>query len=83
MIAPIRGVELALGNGRKLPAAEEVDNRPVARRTLFATKPVGERFSETNLGVTRPRHGIPPVEYWSYLGKKANRDYAPNEALER
>src|SRR5205085_7258695 len=66
MIAPIRDVELALGNGRKMPAAEEVASRPVARRSLVATKPVrsGERFSET-----RPRHGIPPVEYWAYLGK--------------
>jgi sialic acid synthase SpsE len=84
MIAPIRDVELALGDGRKMPAAEEVANRPVARRSLVATKPVrsGERFSETNLGVKRPGHGIPPVEYWAYLGKKANRDYAANEALE-
>lgn len=84
MIASIRDVELALGDGRKVPAAEEIANRSVARRSLVAVQPVrsGERFSETNLGVKRPGDGIPPIEYWTYLGKKANRDYAANEALE-
>jgi N-acetylneuraminate synthase len=84
MIASIRDVELALGDGRKVPAAEEIANRAVARRSLVAIKPVrsGELFSENNLGVKRPGDGIPPIEYWVYLGKKANRDYAANEALE-
>src|SRR5258708_6726932 len=84
MIASIRDVELALGDGRKVPAAEEIANRSVARRSLVATRPVrsGERFSETNLGVKRPGGGVPPIEYWAYLGKKADRDYAANEALE-
>ena len=84
MIASIRDVELALGDGRKVPAAEEIANRSVARRSLVTTEPVrsGERFSEANLGVKRPGDGIPPIEYWAYLGKKADRDYAANEALE-
>jgi len=84
MIASIRDVELGLGDGRKVPAAEELANRSVARRSLVATNPVrsGERFSEANLGVKRPGDGIPPIEYWAYLGKKANRDYAANESLE-
>ena len=84
MIASIRDVELALGDGRKVPAPEEIANRSVARRSLVVTAPVrsGERFTEANLGVKRPGDGIPPVEYWSYLGKKADRDYAANEALE-
>jgi N-acetylneuraminate synthase len=56
----------------------------VARRSLVATRAIrsGERFSEANLGVKRPGDGIPPVEYWSYLDKKAGRDYAANEAVE-
>ncbi len=84
MIGSIRDVELALGDGRKVPAAEEIANRSVARRSLVATRPVrrGERFSEENLGVKRPGDGIPPLEYWAYLGEKADRDYAANEALE-
>jgi N-acetylneuraminate synthase len=84
MIVSIRDVELALGDGRKIPAPEEIVNRSVARRSLVATSAIrsGERFSEANLGVKRPGNGIPPIEYWTYLGKKANRDYAAHEALE-
>jgi|SRR5665213_3439431 len=84
MVVSIRDVELALGDGRKVPAADEIANRRVARRSLVATRAVrsGEPFSEANLGVKRPGDGISPVEYWTYLGKKADRDYAANEALE-
>jgi len=84
MIASIRDVELALGDGRKVPAPEEIANRVVARRSLVATGAIrsGEPFSEQNLGDKRPGNGIPPLAYWAYLGKKADRDYAANEALE-
>jgi len=84
MISAIRDVEAALGDGRKVPAPEEIANRAVARRSLVAICAIrsGERFSEQNLGVKRPGNGIQPIEYWAYLGKKAERDYAINEALE-
>lgn len=84
MITAIRDVEAALGDGRKVPAPEEIPNRAVARRSLVALRAVraGERFTEDNLGLKRPGNGVPPIEYWSYLGKTAGRDYAANEALE-
>lgn len=84
MVAAIRDIEASLGDGRKIPAPEEIPNRAVARRSLVATRPIrsGERFSEENLGVKRPGTGIAPVEYWTYLGKTAPRDYAADEALE-
>jgi N-acetylneuraminate synthase len=84
MVAQIRDVEAALGDGRKVPAAEELANRPIARRSLVALAPVrqGERFSEANLGVKRPGSGLPPLRYWDYLGKPASRDYAADEAIE-
>jgi N-acetylneuraminate synthase len=84
MVASIRDVEAALGDGRKIPAPEEIPNRTVARRSLVAIRPVraGECFTEDNLGVKRPGGGIPPIEYWTYLGRTAQRDYAANEALD-
>ncbi|WP_431204206.1 N-acetylneuraminate synthase [Bradyrhizobium betae] len=84
MIAAIRDIEAALGDGRKVPAPEEIPNRAVARRSLIALRAVlaGERFTEDNLGIKRPGNGVPPIEYWSYLGKTAGRDYAANEAIE-
>jgi N-acetylneuraminate synthase len=84
MVAAIRDVELALGDGRKVPAAEEIANRSIARRSLVVTSPVrsGDRWSERNLGVKRPGSGLSPMEYWAYLGKTASRDYARDEAIE-
>ncbi|MBI5261266.1 MAG: N-acetylneuraminate synthase [Bradyrhizobium sp.] len=84
MVSAIRDIEASLGDGRKIPAPEELPNRAVARRSLVAIRPIrsGERFSEENLGVKRPGTGIPPIEYWMYLGKTASRDYAVDEALE-
>ena len=84
MVASIRDVEAALGDGRKVPAPEEIPNRVVARRSLVAIRPVrsGERFTEDNLGVKRPGDGVPPIKYWTYLGKTAQRDYTANEALD-
>ena len=84
MITHIRDVELALGDGRKVPAPEEIANRAVARRSLVTTSPIrrGECFSEANLGAKRPGNGIAPIQYWTYLGKRADRDYEANQALE-
>ena len=84
MVAQIRDVELALGDGRKVPAAAEMANRPIARRSLVALRPVrrGEPFSEANLGVKRPGTGLAPLRYWDYIGKLADRDYAADEAIE-
>lgn len=84
MTASIRDVEMALGDGLKLPAREEIGNRVVARRSLVAMRAIqaGERFTEENLGAKRPGGGVPPIEYWSYLGRAAQRSYAANEALD-
>lgn len=84
MVSAIRDVEASLGDGRKIPAPEELPNRAVARRSLVAARRIrcGERFSEENVGVKRPGTGIAPVEYWTYLGKTASRDYARDEALD-
>ena len=83
MVAAIRDVESALGDGRKVPATEELANRPIARRSLVTLRPVrrGEVFSEDNLGVKRPGTGVAPIHYWDFLGRPADRDYAADEAV--
>ncbi len=67
-----------------MPAREEIPNRAWHGGVSLRSAPfaLGERFTEENLGVKRPGDGIAPIEYWSYLGKTAQRDYAANEALE-
>ena len=84
MVTAIREVESALGDGRKVPAPEEIPNREIARRSLVASAPIrrGEVFSESNLGAKRSRPGISPLRYWDYVGRVAGRDYAADEVID-
>jgi len=83
MVAAIRQVEQALGNGIKIPGASELRNKPIARKSLVAARAIraGEIFSEENLTSKRPGNGTSPMEYWAYLGKVAMRDYGEDETL--
>ena len=84
MIAAIRDVETALGLARKEPAAEEIANRAIARRSLVATRPIaaGEPFSLDNLTAKRPADGLSPMAIWPLLGRPSLRAYDEDEAVE-
>jgi N-acetylneuraminate synthase len=84
MVAAIRDVEIALGKSEKEPDVVELENRNIARRSLVAATAIrkGEIFSKSNLTMKRPGGGIPPIQYWDYLGRPAKRDYAPDEVIE-
>ena len=81
----IRVVEAALGDGVKKPQPSEVKNMAIARKSLIALRPIkeGEPFTEDNLGVKRPGTGASPMEYWERLGRTADRDFDPDEALDK
>ena len=66
----------ALGDGVKAPRPSEMKNRDVVRKILVALTPIraGERFTEENLGAKRPGAGVSPMEYWEWLGRRADRD---------
>jgi N-acetylneuraminate synthase len=83
LIEAVRGVERALGTGRKAPAPAERENLPVARRSLVAARDVakGEVFTEQNLTAKRPGTGLSPMRYWQFLGRRAKRDYRRDEQL--
>lgn len=84
MVTQIRQVEQALGNGVKLPSEIEMKNRIPARKSLVAAKAIqqGEVFSEVNLIVKRPGSGIAPSNYWTYLGKVAQKSYEQDELID-
>lgn len=83
MVRAIREVEAALGAPRKAPAAVEIGNRAVARKSLVAAQPIaaGEVFTEENVAVRRPGTGRSPFEYWACLGRRAERAYEEGEVL--
>ena len=84
MVADIRQIEAALGNGIKRPAESERPNRIVARKSLVAARPIqaGERFSAENIDIKRPGGGVAPVRYWEFLGRQSPRPYAADEVIE-
>lgn len=84
MVNAIRTVELALGDGKKRPAPSEQRNILVARKSLVAAKNIckGETFTEENLTTKRPGNGISPMEYWDWLGRKADQDYQADALIQ-
>ncbi len=84
MIAAIRNIEQALGDGIKHPTASEAKNKPIVRKSLVAVGAIraGELFSETNLTVKRPGTGVSPMRWDEVLGRRAPRDFAPDELIE-
>ena len=84
MVAGIRQVEAALGDGVKAPTPSERKNMNAARKSLVAARPIrrGESFSAENLTVKRPGKGVSPTGYWETIGQAAPRDFAADEVIE-
>jgi len=84
-VSGIRHLEQAIGCGVRRFSKDEEDNRRLARRSLFARRPIssGERFCEENLICLRPDIGISATRYEEFLGEAARRDYAEGEPIQR
>lgn len=84
MVQGIRNIETAMGDGIKRPSPAEIKNKPIARKSLVAARPIqfGERFSEDNLVTKRPGTGISPMRWDEVIGRKAPRDFSEDELIE-
>jgi len=84
MVAAVRRIEPALGDGQKKPQAAETANIPIARRALVAARAIaaGETFSRENIAIKRPAIGLPPIALWDVLGKTAQRAYDVDDTIE-
>ena len=60
-------------------------NIPVVRKSIVASKNIkdGDEFTTDNLCVKRPGNGISPMEWDDLIGSKSNRDYQPDELIDR
>lgn len=76
MVAQIRQVELALGDGVKMPTETELPIRDVARRsvTLIKSAIAGQLIQADMLTLMRPGNGIPPKCLQDVIGKQCKRD---------
>jgi N,N'-diacetyllegionaminate synthase len=85
MIMAIRNIEKAIsGNGIKEPSKSELKNIVVARKSIMAAKHIrkGELLTAENLTVKRPGTGINPMLWDETIGKKAIKDYEPDDLIE-
>jgi N,N'-diacetyllegionaminate synthase len=83
MVRAIRNIEQALGDGIKRPSPSEVGNRPIARKSLVASRPIlaGEPFTPENVTAKRPGTGISPMCWDEVMGRAATRDYTADELI--
>jgi len=84
MVDAIRNVEVALGDGIKRPSLSELKNKPIARKSLVAIRPIkaGDPFSADNVGTKRPGTGISPMRWDELMGRLAPRDFNIDELIE-
>lgn len=83
MVRAIRNIEQAMGDGIKRPSPSEAKNKPIARKSLVATKPIraGERFTAENVTAKRPGTGISPMRWDEVMGRVAAQDFAADELI--
>jgi len=84
MVAGIRNIEQALGDGIKRLSASEQKNLNIARKSLVAAQAIqqGEIFTAHNVTVKRPGNGISPMRWDEVLGKIASRSFQEDELIE-
>jgi N,N'-diacetyllegionaminate synthase len=84
MVAAIRNIEVALGDGIKRPTPSEIKNRPIVRKSLVTRQAIkaGEVFSTQNIMAKRPGTGISPMLWDEVIGRPAPRDFLADELIE-
>jgi N,N'-diacetyllegionaminate synthase len=84
MVAAIRHIERALGDGIKRPSESEAKNTVKARKSIVAARAIraGERFGAGDLTVKRPGSGLSPMRWDDVIGRSAPRDFVPDEPIE-
>lgn len=84
LVAAIRNIEVALGDGIKRLTPSEARNKLVARKSLVASQAIsaGEIFTAENLIAKRPGTGISPMRWDEVIGKTSHRNFAIDELID-
>lgn len=82
LVNGIRTVEMAMGNGRKKPAASEANSAAVGRRSLVAAYdiPAGTIFKKEHIAIKRPGTGLPPFMR-EYIVDRKSRNMISKDTL--
>jgi N-acetylneuraminate synthase len=84
LVQSIRRVESALGTGRKVPAASEIETARVARRSLVAATeiPAGATLKREMVFIRRPGTGMSPAMLDTVVGRRVIRSVPAGTLLE-
>jgi N,N'-diacetyllegionaminate synthase len=83
MVAAIRNVESALGDGIKKPALCELPNIPVARKSVVAARALraGQKLAAADLDIKRPGTGLSPKLLTALVGRTLRTNIEPDELI--
>ncbi|WP_086298605.1 N-acetylneuraminate synthase [Campylobacter devanensis] len=84
MVAGIRAIELALGDGIKSPSPSEIKNINIARKSIVAKFDIkkGEIFTDDNITTKRTTPvGISPMKWDEIIGTPAQKNYKKDEII--
>jgi len=83
MVNGIRNIEQAMGDGIKRPSPSESKNKPIARKSLVASRAIraGEVFTQDNVTAKRPGMGVSPMRWDEVIGRTAVRDFLADELI--
>ena len=76
MADSIRNIDLALGNGKKMPSESESKNIEIARKSIYINKDLkkGDVLQLQDLQMLRPGNGISPMKMYQVIGRKIRLD---------
>lgn len=83
MVAAIRNVEMAMGDGIKKPAPCEIKNMAIARKSVVAARPIkkNEKITQASVTIKRPGNGIQPHDLVKIIGRRVKRDIEADEII--
>ncbi len=84
LVRGVRDVQAAMGDGVKRPAASELANLPIVRRSLHATGalPAGHVLTVGDMVALRPGTGLPPSQRDRLVGRRLRSAVARGEMLD-
>lgn len=84
MVSDIRLLQVAFGDGCKVPQNSEWDTRVAARQQVVAARNIGKGtiLCFDDLTTARSGYGLPAVSLWGLVGKMTDRSYKTGEVLD-
>jgi N,N'-diacetyllegionaminate synthase len=83
LVTAVRRAHVALGDGIKRPAPSELENLPLIRRSLVASRSLrkGERLTWDMIAIKRPAAGIAPNDIDKVLGRQLICDLEDDQPI--